>query len=53
MTNAQKSAEHEKTNYKILQLKYKDLLVKLQNTNKLSNNNDIDHSVELPKKRES
>ena len=48
---AQKSAEHEKVNYKVLQLKNKDLLLKLQNIKKLMKSNDADHSEELPRKK--
>ena len=48
MKNVLKDVEYWKENYRILELKYKDLSVKLQNTNKLNNNDAIDHSVELP-----
>ena len=48
MKNVLKDVEYWKEKYRILQLKNKDLLVKLQNTNKLNNN---DHSVELSKKK--
>lgn len=51
MTKAQKSAEYEKINFKMLQLKNKDLLLKLQNINKLMKSNDADHSEELPRKK--
>ena len=51
MRNARKSAKRDKLNYKMLQLKNKDLLLKLQNINKLLKINDVDHSEELPRKR--
>ena len=51
MKNVQKDVENLKENYKILQLKNKDLLVKLQNINKLKNSTDVDHFEQLPRKR--
>ena len=51
MKNAQKNAEHEKVNYKMLQLKNKNLLLKLQNINKLTKSNDVDQSEEIPRKK--
>ena len=51
MRNSQKDVEHEKVNFKMLQLKNKNLLLKLQNINKLMKSNDVDHSEELPRKK--
>ena len=51
MRNAQNDAENWKRNYKILQMKNENLLLKLQNTKKISNNNATDYSKELPRKK--
>ena len=51
MRKAQKSAEREKVIFKMLQLKNKDLSLKLQNINKLMKSNDVDHSEEIPRKK--
>ena len=51
MKNVLKDVEYWKEHYRILELKYKDLLIKLQTTKKLSNINAIDHSVELPRNK--
>ena len=51
MINAQNDAANCKGNYKILQLKNKDLLVKLENTKKISKTNAMDHPEELQRKK--
>ena len=50
MKNARKEAENWEGNYKVLQLKNKDLFVKLQNTKRLIKDNQVDYSEELPRK---
>ena len=51
MINAQKDADKLKEDYKILQMKNKDMLLKLQNTIKITTSNDVKHSNEkLPAK---
>ena len=47
MTEAQKDAEKLEEDYNIFQLTNKELLLKLQNTNKLTKRNDVDHCEEL------
>ena len=51
MTEAQKDAEKLEEDYNISQLTNKELLLKLQNINKLTKSNDNDHSQELPRKK--
>ena len=53
MTNAKKDAEYCKEHYKMLQIKNKDVLNKIENTNKLTNDNDVANSEELPTKYEN
>ena len=50
MINTQKDAEKLKEYYKILQMKNKDMLFKLQNTIKIRTSNDVNHSENLPAK---
>ena len=47
MTEAQKDAEKLEEDYNIFQLTNKELLLKLQNINKLTKSNDVDHCEEL------
>ena len=51
MRETQKDAETWKTYYKVLQRKNKDLFVKLQNTIKLTKNNDVAHSEDLQNRK--
>ena len=50
MRNAQKDAENWQEEYKIFQLKNKDMLAKLQNDKKLTKSNVVDYFEELPRK---
>ena len=52
MTETQNDVEKLKEDYKILQLTNKELLLELQDTNKLKTSNDVDHAKELQTKNE-
>ena len=51
MKNAQKGAKLWKEHYKMLQLKNKDLLTKLQNIKSLIKDIHVDYSKELQRKK--